>query len=118
MEARIQFSDDDEPLDIRHDRIFKAVFTKNTPAAQGALSDLISSLIERKISVSSIVANEPPIDDLRDRSIRFDISCKTGSGELVNIEMSLRPAACELARLEYYASKLFNRQEIRGIEKS
>jgi len=88
MKATIQFSNDDELLDIRHDHSFKAVFTRNTPASQGALSDLISTLIERKITVSSITANEPPIDDIRDRSIRFDISCKTESGELINIEMS------------------------------
>jgi len=118
MKASIQFSDTDELLDIRHDHIFKAVFTKNTPASQGALSDLVSTLIERKITVSSITANEPPIEDIRDRSIRFDISCRAESGELVNIEMSLKPASCELARLEYYASKLFNRQDIRGIDKS
>ena len=55
---------------------------------------------------------------MRDRSIRFDISCKTESGELVNIEMSLRPASCELTRLEYYATRLFNRQDIHGVEKN
>ena len=118
MKATIQFSNDDELLDIRHDHIFKAVFTKNTPASQGALSDLISTLIERKITVSSITANEPPIDDIRDRSIRFDISCRAEGGELVNIEMSLKPASCELVRLEYYASKLYSRQDIQGIKKS
>jgi len=118
MKTNIRFSETEELLDIRHDRIFKAVFTKDSPAAKGALSDLISTLIERKVVVSSITANEPPIDDIRDRSIRFDISCKTETSELVNIEMSFRPASCELARLEYYTSKLFSRQDIQGIKKS
>ena len=118
MKTTIQFGDNEELLDIRHDHIFKAVFTRNTPASKAALSDLISTLIERKVILASITANEPPIKDIRDKSIRFDISCKTESGELVNIEMSLKPASCEPVRLEYYGARLFTRQNIRGIEKS
>ena len=118
MKTNIRFSDTDVLLDIRYDHVFKAVFTKNTPASQGALSDLISTLIGRKVSTTSITANEPPIDDIRDRSIRYDISCKTGGGELVNIEMSLKPDSCEPVRLEYYSSKLFSRQDIHGTEKN
>jgi hypothetical protein len=37
----IQFSETDELLDISYDHIFKAVFTKDTPASKGALSGLI-----------------------------------------------------------------------------
>ena len=74
MKTNIRFGENEELLDIRYDHIFKAVFTKNTPASKGALSDLISTLIERRVTVSSIAANEPPIDDIRDRSIRYDIS--------------------------------------------
>jgi hypothetical protein len=36
----------------------KAVFTKNTPASQGALADLVSSLIGRKLSIVAITAND------------------------------------------------------------
>jgi predicted transposase/invertase (TIGR01784 family) len=117
MKTTIQFSDTDELLDIRYDNVFKAVFTRNTPASKGALSDLISSFIGKKVTVASITANEPPIDDIRDRSVRFDISCKTQSGELVNIEMSLNPDSRELVRFEHYACKLFTRQDVRGVEK-
>jgi len=118
MKTNIRFGENEELLDIRYDHIFKAVFTQNTHVSKGALSDLISTLIGRKVSVDSIAANEPPIDDIRDRSIRFDISCKTENDELVNIEMSLKPDSCELVRLEYYAGKLFSRQNIRGTEKN
>ena len=117
MKPTIRFDDNEELLDIRYDHIFKAVFTINTTASKGALSDLISTLIERKVPLASITANEPPMKDIRDKSIRFDISCKTESGELVNIEMSLKPASCEPVRLEYYAGRLFTRQNIRGVDK-
>ena len=84
----IQFDEDDELLDIRYDNIFKAVFTKDTPASKGALSGLVSALIERKVTVQTITANEPPANNAFDRCIRFDIACKAESGELINTEMS------------------------------
>ena len=114
METKFKFSDSEVLLDIRYDSVFKAVFTRENPKSKGALSDLVSSFIGRKLTVSSMTANEPPIDDIRDRSIRYDISCKTESGELVNIEMSLNPDIYEPVRLEYYACKLFTRQDIKG----
>ena len=113
----IQFSETDDPIDIRYDNVFKAVFTRDTPASQGALSNLVSALIDRKVSIISINANEPPADDIRDRRIRFDINCKAENGELINVEMSLNPDPFEPVRLEYYAGKLFTSQDIRGSEK-
>jgi len=117
MKTHIQFYENEELLDIRRDQVFKAVFTKDTPASKGAISDLISTLIERRVSVTSILTSEPPIEDIRDRSARFDISCKTEKDELVNIEVTIKPTACELVRLEYYGAKLFTRQDIRGVDK-
>jgi len=32
------FSEADDPINIRYDSVFKAVFTKNTPKSQGALA--------------------------------------------------------------------------------
>ena len=112
------FDDSDDPIDICLDNVFKAVFTRNTHASQGALSKLISALIGRDVSIIAISANEPPIDNLRDRQIRFDINCKAENGELVNVEMSLNPDFFEPVRLEFHAGKLFTGQDIRGSDKS
>jgi predicted transposase/invertase (TIGR01784 family) len=112
------FRDDKPILDIRYDNVFKAVFTRETAESKGALSSLISALIEKPVSVETIQTNEPPADGIGQRNIRFDISCKTQSGELVNIEMSLYPKADELERLEYYSARLFVGQDIKGAEKS
>jgi predicted transposase/invertase (TIGR01784 family) len=98
--------------------VFKAVFTRNTPESQGALSRLLSAVIGRELSVIMISANEPPVDSLRDRQIRFDIHCRTESGELINVEMSLNPDVFEPVRLEFHAGKLFTGQDIRGAEKT
>jgi predicted transposase/invertase (TIGR01784 family) len=116
--TKIYFTENDDLLDIRYDNVFKAVFTKDIPASQKALGKLVSALIGRELSIVTINANEPPIDDLRDRQIRFDIRCKAENGEPINVEMSLNPDSFEPVRLEFNAGKLFTGQEIRGKDES
>jgi predicted transposase/invertase (TIGR01784 family) len=114
----IYLDEADDPVNICYDNVFKAVFTQKTPESQGALSRLVSAITGRSLTVLSITANEPPVQSLRDRQIRFDIPCKAEDGELVNIEMSLNPDAFELVRLEFLAGKLFTGQDIRGSDKT
>ena len=118
MAAKIRFDETDDLIDICLDNVFKAVFTRNTPASQGALSKLISAMIGREVSIIALSANEPPIDNLRDRQTRFDINCRAENGELVNVEMSLNPDPFEPVRLEFHAGKLFTGQDIRGADKT
>jgi predicted transposase/invertase (TIGR01784 family) len=115
---KIHFDETDDLIDICLDNVFKAVFTRDTPASQLALSKLVSTLIGREVTIVAISVNEPPMDNLRDRQIRFDINCRAENGELVNVEMSLNPDPFELVRLEFYMGKLFTGQDIRGIDKS
>jgi len=116
--AKVFFKETDDLIDIRYDNVFKAVFTRNTPDSIGALSNLISAFIGHEVMVQNINANEPPIDNLLDRQIRFDISCKTENGELVNVEMSFNPDMFEPVRLEFYSGKLFTGQDIYGSTKN
>jgi predicted transposase/invertase (TIGR01784 family) len=116
--TKIQFTENDDLLDIRKDNVFKAVFTKDIPASRAALGKLVSALIGREVPIDAIYANEPPIDNLNDRQIRFDIFCKAGDGELVNVEMSLNPKSFEPVRLEFYAGKLFIGQDIHGNDRN
>ena len=104
-------------MDIRYDPVFKAVFTKETAESRIALSDLISALIERTVTVETIIANEPAIDDTRQRYLRFDVACKTGKGEPVNVEMAFNPKTSEQVRLEYHTARLFVGQDIHGQDK-
>jgi predicted transposase/invertase (TIGR01784 family) len=114
----IRFDETDELIDICLDNVFKAVFARGTPESRGALSALLSAVTGRRLTVITITANEPAIDNLRDRQIRFDINCKAETEELVNVEMSLNPDAHEPVRLEFHAGKLFTGQDIRGADKS
>jgi predicted transposase/invertase (TIGR01784 family) len=114
----IRFDEADDLIDICLDNVFKAVFARDTPESQGALSRLLSAVTGRELTVVVIMANELAIDNLRDRQIRFDIHCKAAEGKLVDVEMSLNPDACEPVRLEFYAGKLFTGQDIHGVDKS
>jgi predicted transposase/invertase (TIGR01784 family) len=116
--ARIQLDDADDPIDICMDNVFKAVFTRDTPESKTALSRLVSAFIGYEVSITNIKANEPAVDSLKERQIRFDINCVAENGELLNVEMSLNPDDFEPVRLEYHAGKLFTAQELRGVEKN
>ncbi|MHC6202397.1 Rpn family recombination-promoting nuclease/putative transposase [Breznakiellaceae bacterium SP9] len=106
---------DPDTLYILYDAVFKAVFTKDTPASKGALRALLSAMIEQELDIIDILANEPPIDDIHDRAIRFDIRCSIRkTGEPINIEMTLYPDYYEAYRLEYLAGKLLCSQHIKG----
>jgi len=115
---KIYFKYEDDIINPCWDNVFKATFTKDTPESRGALQSLLSAIIERKLTILSIIANEPPVDSLRDRQIRYDINCKFNDGELCNVEITLNPDSDEPARLEFYSGKLYTGQDIRGKEKS
>ncbi|MDR3201005.1 MAG: Rpn family recombination-promoting nuclease/putative transposase [Spirochaetales bacterium] len=110
----VHFDEDADIVDIRYDKAFKAVFTRDTPRTRQALSGLLSACIGRGLSVVSIAANEPPADSPRDRHIRYDIACRFERGELADVEMTLCPEPDEASREEYYAARLFISQDIRG----
>ena len=111
---RIYLDEQEDLIDICMDNVFKAVFTKETPESLGALAKLLLVLTGREVESVSIIANEPPIENLRDRQVRFDMQCKSSEGDYFNVEMSMNPDKFEPVRLEYYAGKLFTGQDIRG----
>jgi predicted transposase/invertase (TIGR01784 family) len=118
MKTKIFFSADDDLVDICYDNVFKAVFTRDTPQSREAFSRLVSALIGRRVSITDILANEPPTDSTRDRQIRFDINCRAENGELIDVEMSLSPDQFEPVRMEFHVAKLFTGQDIRGKDKT
>ncbi|GHU53801.1 hypothetical protein FACS1894200_14280 [Spirochaetia bacterium] len=113
----IHFDDTEDLIDIRKDNVFKAVFTKETPESQGALSQLVSAIIGQPLTVVAVVANEPAVDSVWDRQIRFDVNCRADDGRRVDVEMTLSPDYFEPLRLEFYAGRLFTSQNIQGAEK-
>ena len=115
---KIFFEPNEDILDPCFDGTFKAMLCKDTPESRNALQYLLSGFVRRSLEVVTITANEPTIEDIRDRRIRYDISCKFENGELANIEMTMHPNRLEPYRIEFYASKLLVSQEIRGRDKT
>jgi predicted transposase/invertase (TIGR01784 family) len=114
---KIRFSPADDIIDICQDSVFKAIFTRDSVESQGALSRLVSAIIEKEVEVLAVIANEPPVSGMGDRQTRYDIRARFTSGELANIEMTMFPRSCELLRLEYHESRLHSSQGIRGKKK-
>ena len=103
---------------ICNDAVFKAIFTKNTPESRTALKSLLSAFLVKELYVLDVRANEPPINDLRDRQIRFDISVRFNDGELADVEMTVNPKKYESLRFEYYTARLLVDQNIKGQDRS
>jgi len=101
-----------------NDDIFKAVFTKETAESRKALKSLLSTFLEKELSVLEIKANEPPINSTQDRLIRYDVSVEFNDGELADVEMTVYPKKYEALRFEYYTARLFVTQDIKGQEKT
>jgi predicted transposase/invertase (TIGR01784 family) len=101
-------------LDPREDSVFKAIFTKDTPASRGALRSLVSAYLHRELDVLAVIANEPPVHTTQDRQIRYDIACVFNDGEKADVEMTLCPGKFEARRMEYYLTRLHCSQELKG----
>ena len=114
----VDYSSSPDPFSICNDGVFKAIFTKKTPESRTALRSLLSAFLEKEVSILKVTANEPPINKIGDRQIRFDISVRFNKGELANVEMTVHPKQYEGLRFEYYTARLFVNQNIRGRNKT
>jgi hypothetical protein len=108
MPKPIRFDPEADIIDIRFDKAFKAVFTRESPSSRGALKGLLSCLIRRDITTLSLGPNEPPPAFPEDRQIRLDIHCKFNDGELADIEMTMNPRAFETLRMEFLSSAIYS----------
>jgi len=112
----ILFGDRARILDIRNDLVFKAVFTRDTPMSRAALSDLISTLIKRNVMVETIVVKEPSTDFPKHKKFRYDITCRSEDGKLVNVELAFHAIDEDLSLAEYFVSKLFLGEDTQDID--
>jgi hypothetical protein len=59
------WTDDDDPINICYDNVFKSVFTQNIPASRKALSELVSAITQCSLSIVAISAKEALIKSNR-----------------------------------------------------
>ncbi len=74
-------------LNPRCDASFKALFTQETKESNAALRDFISALIGKEVRKMAFVPNEPPVDDIRQKQMSFDVSVVFNDGERADLEM-------------------------------
>ena len=98
------------------DPVFKSIFTKDTPESKQALRGLVSAVLQKDLTVVSVTANEPPVNNAAGKQIRYDINCVLDNGEKANVEMTLWPKAHEVYKMEYYLARLHTSQEIQGVK--
>jgi predicted transposase/invertase (TIGR01784 family) len=72
-------------LSPTNDLVFKTLLTH--PDALDVLRDIISAFTGIAVKTVEIRNTELPADDSLEKQIRLDVSCKTGSGEQINVEM-------------------------------
>lgn len=115
-EKVIEIGENEELLNPMLDPIFKALFTSEDEKSKEALKDLISTCIKQKVDSVQVVSNEPAVEMVGERQIRYDINCVINNGEKINVEMTLFPSVGERKRIEYYLCKLFSSQKTSGMK--
>jgi predicted transposase/invertase (TIGR01784 family) len=101
-------------LDPKLDPIFKALFTSETYESKEALKDFLSAFTKQKVVETTLLTSEPASEQTKEKQIRFDFSCKFNDGKRATVEMALKHRSDEMARSEYYVSKLFISQNSKG----
>ncbi len=104
-------------LDPKCDVAFKAMFTQETPESEAALKDFISTLLGKQVDELELVPNEPPIDELGELNMSFDVSVKFNDGERADIEMQSRQERYDYAtRAESQVARFLNVNTKKGSE--
>jgi len=103
------------------DRIFKVLLIH--PNAKQVLIDIISTVIQQKVTDVTIRNNELATDGTNDKNERFDVNCTIDNGDQVDVEMH-----CEkrveignrfysfINKYTYYLTDLHSSQDSLGIK--
>jgi len=103
------------------DRIFKVLLTHND--ANRVLMDIISAVIEQKVTSVQIRNVELPKPDTEEKGQRFDVNCTIENGDQVEVEMHSTPIH-ETGqenrnfrnKCTYFLTDLHSSQKSRGVD--
>jgi predicted transposase/invertase (TIGR01784 family) len=105
-------------LPPRDDAIFKKIMTSEE--TRPALKGLISAVVGYDIAEILMVNSELPKSNYFEKGERFDVNCKTDTGEQINIEMQANPMTGDnsdnthenfRSRIVLYLTNLFAKQD-------
>ena len=102
-------------LDPKCDVSFKAMFTQDTEESNAALKDFISTILNQKVVELELIPNEPPVDEIHELRMSFDVSVKFNNGERADIEMQSQQEKYDYAaRAESQVARLLNLNTKKG----
>jgi predicted transposase/invertase (TIGR01784 family) len=103
------------PLSILEDGVFKAMLTANSIEAREALKALLSACTHRQVTAFKIDNNELLPAHLGAKSARLDVHVTFNNGEIADMEMQVQKTDDGVkARAEVYAAMLLSGQTRRG----
>jgi len=112
---------DAEILPPSDDKIFKVLFTH--PDAKPVLIDIISAVIEQKVTDVHIRNVELPVMNTDEKNQRFDVNCTIDNGSQADVEMHSTPLYETgmkrknfLNKYTYFLTDLHSSQKSSGIE--
>jgi len=112
---------DADLLPPSNDRIFKVLLTHND--AKHVLMDIISAVIEHKVTDVQIRNVELPKPDMEEKGQRFDVNCTIENDDQVEVEMHSTPiyeSGTErknfINKCTYFLTDLHSSQKSRGMD--
>jgi predicted transposase/invertase (TIGR01784 family) len=109
--------DEEKPINIMEDGVFKAMLTQKTDDSREALRSLISACLHRKVAKVRVENNELATLFLKAKSVRLDVNVTFDGGEAANIEMQMCKTDDNLKRrAEYNVCMLAANQKAKGLK--
>ena len=112
---KVQYSPEDNVLDIRCNNVFEATFTMDTVNSRDSLAALISAAINIPVAVVEITQNEQAPGYISEKHTQLNILCRSDNGQLVNVQLTMYPDQFEPFSIEFFTCKLHTSQEINNI---
>jgi len=107
--------DEQKPLSILDDGVFKAMLTANSEESREALKSLLSACTHREVRAVKVINNELNPPHLDAKSARLDVHVTFNDGEIADLEMQVKKTGDDLkTRAEAYTAMLLSSQTKKG----
>ena len=108
-------AEQDKPLSVMNDVVFKAMLSSNSDDSREALRSLLSACTRRKVSSVRVLNSELVPVHLDAKTARLDVHATFNDGETADLEMQAGISNDDLKkRAEYYSAMLLAGQAPKG----
>ena len=108
-------NDEESPLNVMDDIVFKAMLTSNTDVSRETLRRLLCACTRREVSAVRVTNNDLVPPHREGKTPRLDVHVTFNDGESANLEIQINKTDDDLkARAELYTAMLLSGQSRRG----